>query len=296
MFVNGVVASFSVPVVVRKWHSLEAFPSNLKFSHSFCLRRDTARVSELTVYLAFTDLLTVCLFVFWHFSTCVAVRKVIVNVLCFWWGCYGNQSSMCWSDPVALFEWTMGQGVCSRGCLGHLSLWVWSKCADVTVVKQCLAGWCLSFWGILISITHFEKTPNTLTKADNESFLSSYRSKWIIDLLGMCWELRRERKGIPLSLPTFSCWYVKRDQGVVFTFIVFHVCLMHICVHVCMYVSTIYLSVITVCPSIIHPYICACLVKFVSDSQAQLISTASWVDRTYRHVLFLFCISPREHF
>lgn len=55
-------ASFSVAVVVRKWHSWEAFPSNLKCSHSFCLQRDTARVSELTVYLAFTDLLTVCLF------------------------------------------------------------------------------------------------------------------------------------------------------------------------------------------------------------------------------------------
>lgn len=102
-----------------------------------------------------------CLFVFWHFSTCVAVRKVIINVLCFWWGCYGNQSSKCWSHPVALSEWTIGQGVCSRGGLGHLSLWVWSKCVVLTVMEQCLAGWCLSFWGILIGITRFKKTPNT---------------------------------------------------------------------------------------------------------------------------------------
>lgn len=30
-------ASFSVPMIVRKWHLKEAFPSNLKGSHSFCL-------------------------------------------------------------------------------------------------------------------------------------------------------------------------------------------------------------------------------------------------------------------
>lgn len=62
-------ASFSEPVVVRKWHSWEAFPSNLKWSHSFCLRRDTARVSELT---ATWPSLTCWLFVFWHFSTYIA--------------------------------------------------------------------------------------------------------------------------------------------------------------------------------------------------------------------------------
>lgn len=199
-------ASLSVPVVVRQWHPREVLLTWNACTASVTFWRDTARVSEWTVYLGFTDLMiffklfiVISAIFFYMYMRPYSVRKVIVNVLCFWWGCYWNQISKSRSDHLAISEWTVPQDVCNQYSLGHFRVWICSKCAVLTVTKQWLVGRSLSIWR---SSNRYNPLWKDSQHYQGRVFSFSYWSGSIIDLLGLCWLLRRKRKRICPFIPT----------------------------------------------------------------------------------------------